>query len=62
MRSIFEMCSEWAYGKGKQRRIEAAATVLVMGIKKSPKMQKKQCVPYVLQSAVITLHLCLVNY
>jgi hypothetical protein len=50
---VFEMRSEWAYGQGKQRSIEAAATVLVAGIKKRPKRQKKQCAPYVLQSAII---------
>jgi hypothetical protein len=50
---IFEMRSEWACGQGKRTRIEAAAAVPVAGIKKSPKRQKKQCAPYVPQSAVI---------
>jgi hypothetical protein len=49
---VFEMRSEWVFGKGKRTRTEAAAPVPVVGIKKSPKRQKKQCTPYVLPSAV----------
>jgi hypothetical protein len=54
-RCAFEMCIVWAYTQGKRTRTEAAAAVPVVGIKKSPKRQKKQCAPYVPQSAVTIL-------
>jgi hypothetical protein len=47
----------WAYTQGKRTRTEAAAAVPVVGIKKSPKRQKKQCAPYVPQSAVTILEM-----
>jgi hypothetical protein len=43
----FEMHIIWAYTQGKQTRTEAATAVPVVGIKKSPERQKKQCTPYV---------------
>jgi hypothetical protein len=50
----FAMHFEWAYGRGKQMRIEAATSVLVAGITKCPKRKKKRSVPVVPQRAVTT--------